>query len=172
MWRRAVFFPTGLGVTKSEPNLNIRIRLKTLSLWPSRQFILFLLYLYNSLSQRVQGGWRGNFCKLWILDLCLCSLLLWHNKSLSHVWLLATTWIVACQAPLLMEFPRLEYWSGWPFPSPGDLLDPGIEPGSPALRADALLSKPPGKIGFQVRKRWELKLLRQWHMYHDLSSFS
>ena len=43
-----------------------------------------------------------------------------------------------------MEFFRHEYWSGLPFPSPGDLPDPGIEPGSPALQAEALLSEPPG----------------------------
>ena len=45
---------------------------------------------------------------------------------------------VACQASLSMGFSRQEYWSGLPFPSPGDLLDPGIEPGSPALQADSL----------------------------------
>ena len=44
-----------------------------------------------------------------------------------------------------MEFSRQEYLSGLPFPSPGDLLDPGMEPGSPALQADSLLSEPPGK---------------------------
>ena len=44
-----------------------------------------------------------------------------------------------------MEFSRQEYWSGLPFPSPGDLPDPGNEPGSPALQADALPSEPPGK---------------------------
>ena len=44
-----------------------------------------------------------------------------------------------------MEFSRREYWSGWPFPSPGDLPDPGIEHRSPALQADALPSEPPGK---------------------------
>ena len=43
-----------------------------------------------------------------------------------------------------MEFSRQEYWSEWPFPSPGDLPDPGIEPKSPALQADALTSEPPG----------------------------
>ena len=52
---------------------------------------------------------------------------------------------MAYQAPLSMEFSRQEYWSGLPFPSPGDLPDPGIEPGSPALQADALPSEPPGK---------------------------
>ena len=44
-----------------------------------------------------------------------------------------------------MEFSRQKYWSGWPFPSPGDLPDSGIEPGSLALQADSLLSEPPGK---------------------------
>ena len=54
-------------------------------------------------------------------------------KSLSHVRLFATSWTVVYQAPLSMGFSRQEYWSGLPFPSPGDLPDPGIEPGSPAL---------------------------------------
>ena len=52
---------------------------------------------------------------------------------------------VAHQAPLSMEFSRKEYWSGLPFPSPGDLPDPGIKPGSVALWADSLPSEPPGK---------------------------
>ena len=66
-------------------------------------------------------------------------------KSLSHVQLFATQWTVAYQAPLSVGFSRQEYWSGLPFPSPGDLPDPGIEPGSPALQADVLPSEPPGK---------------------------
>ena len=66
-------------------------------------------------------------------------------KSLSRVRLFATPWTVAHQAPPSMEFSRQEYWSGLPFPSPGDLPDPEIEPGSPALQADALTSEPPGK---------------------------
>ena len=65
-------------------------------------------------------------------------------KSLSRVRLFATSWTVAHQAPLSMGFSRQEYWSGLPFPSPGDLPNPGIEPGSPALQADALSSEPPG----------------------------
>ena len=56
-----------------------------------------------------------------------------------------TPWTVADQAPPTMGFSRQEYWSGLPFPSPGDLPDPGIEPRSPALRADSLTSEPPGK---------------------------
>ena len=66
-------------------------------------------------------------------------------KSLSRVRLFATLWTVAHQAPLSMGFSRQEYWSGLPFPSPGDLPDPGIKPRSPALQADALTSEPPGK---------------------------
>ena len=66
-------------------------------------------------------------------------------KSLSRVRLFAIPWTVAHQAPPSMGFSRQEHWSGLPFPSPGDLLDPGIEPRSPALQADALTSEPPGK---------------------------
>ena len=58
---------------------------------------------------------------------------------------LCDPWTVAYQAPLSMRFSRQEYWSGLPFPSPGDLPDPGIKPGSPTLEADALTSEPPGK---------------------------
>ena len=66
-------------------------------------------------------------------------------KSLSRVLLFATPWTVAYQAPPSMGFSRQEYWSGLPFPSPGNFPDPGIEPRSPALEADALTSEPPGK---------------------------
>ena len=59
-------------------------------------------------------------------------------KSLSHVWLFATPLTVAHQSPLSMGFSRQEYWSGLPFPSPGDLCNPGIEPGYPAWQADSL----------------------------------
>ena len=58
---------------------------------------------------------------------------------------LCDPWTVAHQAPLSMEFSRQEYWSGLPFPSPGDLPEPGIEPESPALEADALPSELLGK---------------------------
>ena len=54
-------------------------------------------------------------------------------------------WTVARGAPLSMGFSRQEYWTGLPFPPPGDLPDPGIEPGSPSLQADALSSEPLGK---------------------------
>ena len=67
-------------------------------------------------------------------------------KSLSRVGLFATPWTVTYQAPRSMGFSRQEYWSGLPFPSPGDLPNPGIEPGSPALQTDALPSEPLGKL--------------------------
>ena len=60
-------------------------------------------------------------------------------QLLCHVQLFVTPWTTACQAPQSMGFPRQEHWSGFPFPSPGDLPDPGIEPVSPALPADSLL---------------------------------
>ena len=59
---------------------------------------------------------------------------------------LETPRMVAHQAPLSIGFSRQEYWSGLPFPSPGDLPDPGTEPGSPALQANSLLSEPLGDI--------------------------
>ena len=65
----------------------------------------------------------------------------------SGVRLFATPETVAHQGPLSMGFPRQEYWSGLPLPSPGNLPDPGIEPGSPALQADSLPSEPLGKPG-------------------------
>ena len=75
--------------------------------------------------------------------ICMVSGLILIVKSLSRVWLFVTPWTIAHQAPPSMEFSRQEYWSGLPFPSAGDLPYPGIEPGSPALQADALPSEPP-----------------------------
>ena len=66
-------------------------------------------------------------------------------KSLIRVRLFATPWTVARQAPLSVGFSRQEYWSGLPFLSPGDLSNPGVESGSPALQANTLSSEPPGK---------------------------
>ena len=104
------------------------------------------------------GGWGGE-CRtgssllyvgfpLVAESRCMCSVAPQHVgsswwvservKSLSRARLIATPWTVAYQASPSMGFSRQEYWSGLPFPSPGDLPDPGIEPGSPA-------SEPPGK---------------------------
>ena len=79
------------------------------------------------------------------------------NLFLSMQWSVAvmsnssvTPWTVACQVPLSMEFPRLEYWGGLPFPSPGDLPNPGTEPaslGSPSS-AGRFFTAPPGKTSY------------------------
>ena len=68
------------------------------------------------------------------------------TQSLSHVQHFVTPWTVACQAPLSMGFSRQEFWSELSFPSPGDLPNPGIELGSPALQADSLPTELPGKF--------------------------
>ena len=77
-------------------------------------------------------------------------------KLLSHVWLFVIPWTVACQAPLSMGFSRQEYRSGLPFPSPGDLPNPGIEPRSPALQAGSL----PSHQG-STREAWYRRLVGQ-----------
>ena len=82
-------------------------------------------------SRVLEGGGEGNFH---IYHICVLS-------RFSHVQLFATPWAVACQAPLSMGFSRLEYWSGLPFPSPGDLSNPGTEPAclaAPARCMDSL----------------------------------
>ena len=63
-----------------------------------------------------------------------------------------TPWTVACQASLSMGFPRWKYWSGLPFPSPGDLPDPGIELVSPALASGFFTTEPPGKFPLHYEK--------------------
>ena len=75
----------------------------------------------------------------------------WSISNANNVVLVAqsclfvTPWTVARQVPLSMGFSRQEHWSGLPFPSPGDLPDPGVEPRSPALQADSLPSELSGK---------------------------
>ena len=73
-------------------------------------------------------------------------------KSIRRVRIFATPWTIAYQDPQAMGFFKQEYWSGWPFAFPGDLPNPGIEPGSPALQAEALPSNPP-------RKPWKLDVI-------------
>ena len=74
---------------------------------------------------------------------------------LSHfscVWLFVTLWTIACQAPLSMGFSRQESWKGLPFPSLGDLLDPGIECMSPELSDEFFTTEPPGKSHVEVHE--------------------
>ena len=97
----------------------------------------------------------GHFIKLLLLLIHLQSLsnffLCKHHDSVLLVVvakscpILATPWTVAHQAPLSMGFSRQEYWSGLPFPSPGDLPNPGIKPVSPALAGRFFIIEPQGK---------------------------
>ena len=75
-------------------------------------------------------------------------LLLLFSRSVVSDWLSATPRLIALQAPLSMWFPRQAYWSGWPFPSPGGLPNPGIEstpPASPILQLDSI-TEPQGSL--------------------------
>ena len=114
-----------------------------------------------------------------------------HACVLSHfsrVWLFVTPWTVAHQAPLSMGFPRLEYWSRLPFPSPGDLPEPGIEPSLLHLlhwQVDSLPSEPPRKptllVAKVIYKPCQVNQIIYWlidyiyilyiHIYIWLSSF-
>ena len=88
----------------------------------------------------------GNRSEIYAGTIGINRTILSVSASRSVVWDSATPWTVACQAPLSMEFSRPDSWTGQPFPSPGDLPDPGmIKPKSPALQEDSLLSEPPGK---------------------------
>ena len=98
------------------------------------------VYIYPSSSK----------CMLKIGD--FCDIVKVKVKSLSRVPLFAIPWTVAYQAPPSVGFSRQECWSRLPFPSPGDLPNPGIEPGSPTLQADALPSEP--HKGFDLGHTW------------------
>ena len=90
--------------------------------------------------------WR----RLCMLDTCSYICFYVYVQSLSHIRLLSTPWTVARQAPLSMKFSRQEYWNGLPFPSPGDVPDPGIEPVSPGLAGRFFTIEPSGKPGHRV----------------------
>ena len=92
-------------------------------------------------------------------------------KSLSRVRIFSTPWTIAYQAPPSMRFSRQEYWSGLPFPSPGDLSDPGIEPGCPALQADTLTSEPPGKPIYIILDHHNSKYILMVANTQNLSGF-
>ena len=80
-------------------------------------------------------------------------------EFLSHVQFFVTLWTIARQAPLSMGFPRQGYWSGLPFPSPGDLPDPRIKPMPPVLAGRFFTTEPPAKpIYLSIIKQWEVNL--------------
>ena len=90
-----------------------------------------------------------------------CCYIIIKVKQLSHVQLFVTPWTVAQQAPLSMGFSKQQDRSGLPFPSPGDLPDPGIEPRSPTLQTDALLSKPYLIISTELKEKHTLQSLSE-----------
>ena len=97
----------------------------------------------NTRAEEIRWPWMSVYCKHGRLSIRVCVCVC---ESLSHVRLFATPWTIAHRASLSIGFSRQEYWSGLPFPAPGDLPNPGIKPGSPALQADSLPAEPPGKI--------------------------
>ena len=109
--------------------------------------LIFLVSLQNPLCNLQLSLYTfqvltSHLCLVATMPLCSVA------QSLSHVWLFATPWIVAFQAPLSMKFSRQKYWSGLPFSPPEDLPDPGIEPtslASPALAGRFFTTVPPGK---------------------------
>ena len=106
------------------------------SLWP--------LWLESPLQQSCP--YLSTFSHLAPGSVCVCVCVC--ACALSHVWYFVTPWAVDCQTPLSMEFSRQEYWNGWPFPSPGDLPNPGIKPVSlvsPALAGKFFTSWATGK---------------------------
>ena len=88
------------------------------------------------------------------IDMCMYRCVFTHLSAHGLVTkscpTLATPWTRGCRAPLSMGFSRPEYWSGLPFPSPGELPYPGIEHGSPASQADSFPSMPPGKPSLPI----------------------
>ena len=102
----------------------------------SARHVRILLGLEGSIYERaVSVAFRVLFCKSVLRVL--------SAQSLQSCWTLCPPCMVTRQAPLSMGFLRQEYWSGLPCPPPGDLLDPGLEPRSPALQADSLPTEPP-----------------------------
>ena len=103
--------------------------------------------------------------------------ILWKWKLLSCVWLFATPWTVAHQAPLSIELSRQEHWSGWPFPPPRDLPNPGIKLRSPALQADSLLFEPPEKVNISFLHNSTISFLGIYsreikvHVHRNLYTF-
>ena len=107
--------------------------------------------------------------------MCVCVCAHTHMCTAMSDQLFATSWTVACQAPLSMEFSRQEYWSELPFPPPGDLPDPGIEPtslASPVLAGGFFTTAPPGKpIYFCKVSNSVLSLILDFSHLSPVSSF-
>ena len=98
----------------------------------------------------------------WIIKLYFNSRLEVKVLVTQSVWLFVTPWTITHQTPLSMVFSRQEYWRGLPFPSAGDLPDPGIEPRYPALQADSLPSEPPGNPWLTYQLSYQILFFLWW----------
>ena len=137
-WRRLLRVPwtarrSNQSVLKE---INPKYSLEELMLKLKLQYFGHLLWIADSLEKTLMlGKMKAGGEVKW-------SEAKWSRSVVSDS---AIPWTVAYHAPPSLGFSRQDYWSGLPFPSPGDLPNPGIEPGSPVLQADALPSEPPGK---------------------------
>ena len=137
-WRRLLRVPwtarrSNQSVLKE---INPKYSLEELMLKLKLQYFGHLLWIADSLEKTLMlGKMKAGGEVKW-------SEVKWSRSVVSDS---AIPWTVAYHAPPSLGFSRQDYWSGLPFPSPGDLPNPGIEPGSPVLQADPLPSEPPGK---------------------------
>ena len=142
---------------------HVQLNFITIIQWSSQDFSHY--FTYEGIDLKDQWLAAGLLTSKWRIK--VFYLKPWSEvKLLSHVWFFVTPWTVAYQAPPSMGFSRQEYWSGLPFPSPGDLPDPEIKPRSPTLQADALTSEPPGRLLY-----WLLNTERQI-LYHFIDMWN
>ena len=158
-WWQTLF----LGALKSLQMVTAAMKLKDTDSWKKsydqpRQPIKKQRHYFSNKCQSSQSyGFSSSHVWMWKLDYKTAEKV--KVKLFSHVQLFGTPWTIAYQASLSIGFSRQEYWSGLPFPSPGDLPNPGIEPGSPALQADTLPSEPPWALIKKKLSAKELMLL-------------
>ena len=128
----------------------------------------YLVRIYFPRIHTWEGGYCNSFTVLWWFSLIMWLLLLKMLVAQSCLTLCAP-WTVACQAPLSLKFSRQEYWSRQSFVSPKDLPNPGIKPGSPALKAYSFPFEPPEKpIVTNLTERIKVYLRRL--LYQNVSS--
>ena len=141
-----IFFQTSTYVKVCQNYLQVTL-MRPLSKWNKFSKLLYFSLSFHpacTILTTVDGEnlWppkQMSYSQIQVNGNCCCF-------PLSCILLFVTPCTLAHQAPLSMDFPRQEYWSGLPFPSPGDLPNPEIEPGSPTLQPNSLPSEPSGKF--------------------------
>ena len=106
-------------------------------------------------------------CAIYCVCVCMCVCVCTRVRmcTLSQVRLFANPQTIVHQAPLSMGFSRKEYWTGQPFPFPGDPLDPRLEPKSPSSQADSLPSEPQENTCYTVVGLFSYLFYTQWYVY-------